>query len=175
MRKLTRAAAVLCCSTGVMLAAGMAPAQARTPVDWSGTDVFCGWLHIGNVAIGMAHHLPLVYAWNTTPRRNSQEVALQERLLQALPSPQGGWTEVNRTDWYYARAWEDLPAQAWTSRTGTQLNNEQMQWTFDRPGIYQVDIRIWWGATRYMRSKRTGWIYPTHSPSPGADYCVFGG
>ena len=149
------------------------PLHARH-INWGGTEVTCSFL----ANVGMPHHFPVVYAYNTTRRRDRQKVAIKARLLK---NDGPGFYVVAQTGWYTAYAWDHLPAQAWTE-TGTgkrMLNNEQLQWIFTAFGVYRVEMAVYWYGTARISSRRSGWRTPHHvgtepfTGGPTLDYCVF--
>jgi hypothetical protein len=130
------------------------------------------------MGIGLTTHLPDVRAYNTRRYvRERQRVGIQLSIDRHTGS---SWQEIGITEWYYAWAWDHLPAQVWTSSAGRgdQLAHENFQWQLPSPGVYRVYIRIYHGATSRMRASRTGWkIFRHHggyddNGNGFPDYCL---
>lgn len=164
--------------TGILVAAVFVPLAAAQPaharINWGGTEVTCSF--IANV--GMPHHFPIVYAHNTTRRRDRQKVAIKARLLK---NDGPGFYTVAATGWYTAYAWDHMPAQIWTETETGRLhrNNQQMQWILSVPGVYQIQMAVYWYATPRISRRQTGWMVPRHvgtepfTGGPTHHYCVY--
>jgi hypothetical protein len=128
--------------------AGAGPAHAE-PVDWVASGVECSSI----MGIGLTTHLPDVRAYdNRRNVRERQRVGIQLSIARHTGS---AWQQIGITEWYYALAWDHLPAQVWTSSAGRghQLAHENFQWQLPSPGVYRVYIRIYHGRTSRMREK----------------------